>query len=141
MPARALVERFYGELWNQVALSSAPEILHADVSFRGSVGVGARGVREVCDYVTMITTALAGYRCDIQELVVDGERAAAKVKFSGRHVGEFLGFAPTGRQVEWVGAAFFTADAGRLRDIWVLGDLVNLRAQLGEPSDGEDVSG
>ena len=42
---------------------------------------------------------------------------------------------------EWVGAAFFTADAGRLRDIWVLGDLVNLRAQLGEPSDGEDLSG
>jgi hypothetical protein len=30
-----------------------------------------------------------------------------------------------------MGAAFFVAEEGMLRDIWVLGDLVNLRAQLG----------
>ena len=128
---RDLVGRFYDELWNQIALGVAEEILHPEVSFRGSVGLGATGPRAVCDYVTMVTTALSGYRCDVQELVADGDRAAAKVRFSGVHVGEFLGHPPTGCAVEWIGAAFFHAEAGVLRDIWVLGDLLTLRTQLG----------
>jgi predicted ester cyclase len=127
---RDLVGRFYDELWNQVRLEVAPEILHPEVSFRGSVGVGASGPSQVCEYVTMITTALAGYRCDVVELVAEDVRVAAKVRFSGVHEGIFLGFAPTGRRVEWTGAAFFAADRGLLRDIWVLGDLDALRGQL-----------
>lgn len=108
----------------------ADEILHADVTFRGSVGVGATGRREVCDYVVMVTAALSDYRCDIESLIVEGDSAAAKVRFSGHHTGEFLGHVPTDRRVEWVGAAFFSVDENQLRDIWVLGDLETLRAQL-----------
>ena len=134
MAVRELVGRFYDELWNKVRLESAGEILHPSVSFRGSVGQGASGPQEVCGYVTMVTRALSTYRCDVIELVVDGERAAAKVRFSGVHEGIFLGFPPTGRAVEWVGAAFFSADEGLLRNIWVLGDLDSLRVQLGSGS-------
>lgn len=130
MSVRHLVEAFYDSLWNEVDLAIAQEILHSDVVFRGSVGVGARGRQEVCDYVTMVTAALSNYRCDIETLLVDQNRASAKVRFSGVHTGDFLGYPPTGRHVEWIGAAFFTADDDVLRDIWVLGDLVNLRSQL-----------
>lgn len=131
MPVRALVEAFYDQLWNRVDLSIASVILHPDVSFRGSVGVGAVGRAGVCDYVTMVTTALADYRCDVEGLIVEGPSAAAKVLFSGLHRGDFLGYPPTGRRVEWMGAAFFVAQDDMLRDIWVLGDLASLRAQLG----------
>ena len=130
MVVRELVRLFYEKLWNEIDLGMADEILHPDVTFRGSVGIGANGRREVCDYVMMVTTALSGYRCDVESLIAEGDRAAAKVRFSGHHTGKFLGHAPTGRRVEWVGAAFFSADEGRLRDIWVLGDLETLRAQL-----------
>ena len=130
MSTADLVRRFYDELWNEVNLAVATEILDPEVTFQGSVGVGATGPAQVCDYVTMVTTALSGYRCDVEMLVEDGDRAAAKVLFSGIHVGDFLGYAPTGRKVEWRGAAFFTAGNGRLRDIWVLGDLATLRSQL-----------
>lgn len=131
MEIHDLVRLFYGRLWNEVDFAVADELLHADVTFRGSVGVGANGRREVCDYVRMITTALSGYRCDIMSLIVEGDRAAAKVRFSGTHTGDFLGYPPTGRHVEWMGAAFFMAAEHRLRDIWVLGDLETLRARLG----------
>lgn len=130
MGVRDLVRLFYERFWNDIDLGLADEILHPDVTFRGSVGVGARGRREVCEYVRMVTAALSGYRCEIESLIVEGDQAAAKVHFSGFHTGEFLGHAPTGRRVEWVGAAFFTADEKRLRDIWVLGDLETLRSQL-----------
>ena len=125
-----LVRLFYNRFWNEIDLAQAEEILHPDVMFRGSVGMGARGRSEVCDYVRMVTTALSGYRCDVELLIADGDSAAAKVRFSGLHTGDFLGYAPTGRRVEWIGAAFFTVEENQLRDIWVLGDLETLRAQL-----------
>ena len=127
---RRLVERFYADLWNRVDLDSANEILHRDVDFRGSVGLHAHGRDAVCDYVSMVTTALADYRCEIQTLIVQGDQAAARMRFSGVHVGPFLGYQPSGRRVEWQGAAFFTARDGLLNTIWVLGDLDTLRGQL-----------
>ena len=130
MAVRDLVCLFYEKLWNEIDFGIADDILHPDVTFRGSVGVGAAGRQEVCDYVRMVTTALSGYRCDVESLVTEGNRAAARVRFSGLHVGEFLGFPPTGRHVEWIGAAFFIEDEKQLLDIWVLGDLELLRAQL-----------
>ena len=125
-----LVQLFYAKFWNEIDFGIAEEILHPEVAFRGSVGVGATGRQEVCDYVRMVTTALSGYRCEVETLIVEGDRAAARVRFSGLHVGEFLGFPPTGRQVEWIGAAFFVGDENKLREIWVLGDLESLRVQL-----------
>jgi len=50
--------------------------------------------------------------------------------FRGRHVGPFLGYAPTGAEVSWTGAALFRVRHGRIADIWVLGDLNGLLAQL-----------
>lgn len=127
---RDLVFLFYEKLWNEIDFAIADEVLHPDVTFRGSVGVGATGRQEVCDYVRMVTTALSGYRCDVEQIVVEGASAAARVRFSGLHTGDFLGFPPTGRHVEWIGAAFFVGDEDTLRNIWVLGDLDSLRAQL-----------
>ena len=127
---RHLVERFYADLWNRVDLDCADEILHRDVDFRGSVGLHAHGRDAVCEYVSMVTTALAGYRCDIQSLIVHDQQAAARMRFSGVHVGPFLGYPPSGGRVEWHGAAFFTARDGLLDTIWVLGDLDALRDQL-----------
>lgn len=127
---RHLVERFYADLWNRVDLDSADEILHHDVDFRGSVGLHAHGRTAVCEYVSMVTTALADYRCEIQTLIVEEEQAAARMRFSGVHVGPFLGYPPSGRRVEWPGAAFFTARDDLLDTIWVLGDLDALRGQL-----------
>ena len=62
---------------------------------------------------------------------MEERRAFARVRFSGVHVGQLLGYAPTGKRVEWMGAALFTAgEDGRLADLWVLGDVLALTAQL-----------
>lgn len=124
------MRRFYDELWNKRDLNVADEILDAAVTFRGSVGSAHVGRDAVCEYVTTVTTALSGYHGDLQVLVADGNSAAARLTFSGTHVGEFLGRPPTGKVVRWAGAAFFQSNGEALVDIWVLGDLVSLYAQL-----------
>jgi predicted ester cyclase len=127
---RVLVHRFYDELWNDRNLAVADEILVPDVTFRGSLGSVRNGRKELCDYVREVTSALANYRCRIDALVVEERSAAARMTFSGDHVGAFLGRSPTGKSVRWSGAAFFEADDIAIRDIWVLGDLVGLHGQL-----------
>jgi predicted ester cyclase len=78
----------------------------------------------------MVHRALGDYRCVIEELVEEGDKVFARMTFSGIHRGEFLGHPPTHRSVSWTGCALFSFDVDRIRDVWVLGDLKSLEAQL-----------
>lgn len=125
-----LVRRFYAEVWEHGDQRAAEEILHADLVFRGSVGLNKRGIDGFWEYLQMVRAALNDYRCDVLNLVADGRHAAAKMWFYGVHRAEFLGFAATNRVVGWHGAAFFEERDERLAEIWVLGDNDALRAAL-----------
>ena len=129
---RALVESFYGDVWNRRDRVRAAEILAPDLRFRGSLDQEKAGVAGFLDYADSVHAALADYTCTIEALVADGGRAAARVRFEGRHEGPFLGHTPTGRPVIWMGAAFFTFADSRIAEIWVLGDLDGLKRQLKE---------
>ena len=77
-----------------------------------------------------VRTALAHYCCEILECVPEGQQAFAKMRFSGIHLGPFRGHRPSRRPLHWEGAALFRFDAKRIRELWVLGDLVELDAWL-----------
>lgn len=131
MSVGELVRSFYAEIWNRGDLSFVPVLLQDEFTFRGSLGEQRRGHAGFAEYVQMVRGALGDYRCDILDLVAEGTRAFARMRFSGVHRGELLGRAPTGRRVEWAGAALFTVgEDGRLSDLWVLGDVHGLLAQL-----------
>lgn len=125
-----LVERFYHQIWNQRRFDLAPEILHGELEFRGSLGMTRHGIDQFIDYASMVHAALAGYQCHIQDVIDQPGRVAAQMLFVGRHVGPFLGVEATNRQVQWAGAAFFTIEGERIRRLWVLGDVDGLKAQL-----------
>ena len=124
------VRRFYEDIWNRVDLTAIPDVLTPDVTFRGSLGPELTGPEELADYVREVTTALGGYRCEIEAVVAEADRVAARMAFSGVHRGRLLGVPATGRRVSWAGAAFFAFADGRIADLWVLGDLDSLRRQL-----------
>ena len=77
-----------------------------------------------------IHRALGDYVCIIEDLVVADNRAAARILFKGIHQNEFFGVAASGREIAWAGAAFFTTDRGRIIELWVLGDVDSVKAQL-----------
>jgi predicted ester cyclase len=124
------VRRFYEILWNNYDLDSMPMILHEDLSFWGSLGDIKRGYHGFAEYVDKLYKALGEYRCTIEQLVSEDARVFAKMKFSGIHRGELMGYGPTGKRVTWAGAALFTFKDARIRDIWVLGDLKGIEEQL-----------
>lgn len=130
MSTPALVDAFYRRIWNAGELDAASSLLTDAFVFRGSLGNELQGREAFLDYVRTVRTALGDYRCDILDCVTEGDRAFARMRFSGRHVGVFRGFAPTGKPVEWAGAALFRFEDFRIAELWVLGDLAGLDAML-----------
>ena len=133
--SRALVERFYGDIWNRQDFSVAEKILKPDFRFRGSLGSETIGIPAFLAYVESVHAALEGYRCIIEELVADNDHASARMTFAGRHRAPLLGVAATGRNLSWAGAAFFTVAQDRITSLWVLGDIEGLKRQLGTAGD------
>ncbi len=125
-----LVRRFYDELWNRADEAVAREILDPDFAFRGSLGPQRRGPDGFIEYLRAVRVALEGFVCIVDDLIVEENRAAARMTFRGTHRGSLFGAAPTGRTITWSGAAFFTIRSGHIAELWVLGDVDAVRQQL-----------
>jgi predicted ester cyclase len=111
-----LVRRFYAAVWNRWDDTAVNELLHERDGFRS--------------YRDKIRTAFPDFHNEIVDLVTSGDRAAARLCYSGHQQGEVLGVAATGVRVVYEGAAFFTPRDGQLAEVWVLGDVDGLRHQL-----------
>lgn len=128
---KILVERFYYEVWNQADEAVAHQILHPNFRFRASLGPEKRGPDGFIAYMRSIHAALANYTCTIEDLVVSGDRAAARMTFQGLHQGRFFDVEPTGKEIRWAGAAFFKISTDQIAELWVLGDIDSVKQQLG----------
>lgn len=126
-----VVRAFYADLWEKGDLARLPTLMHEDVAFQGTFGQTMHGQEAFAAYVRSVRHAFSTYRCEVVDLLSDGDRVATRVRFSGRHdAGPFLDFAPSGRELAWEGVGFFTLDAGRIRHLWVMGDMLGLLGQL-----------
>ena len=132
MSTPKLVEQFYDRIWNAGDLNAASDLLADDFAFRGSLGTELSGHNAFKEYVRSVRDSLSEYQCEILTCVAEGERAFAKMRFSGRHTASFRGYEPTGKPVHWLGAALFRFKGDRIAEVWVLGDLGGLDALLKE---------
>jgi steroid delta-isomerase-like uncharacterized protein len=128
---KVLVERFYEDVWNNADEAAAHEILSPDFVFRGSLGTEKNGVAGFLDYTHAIHTTFRNFHCSIQELVIDDNRVAARMLFSGMHQARIYGVPPTGEIVSWAGAAFFETGGRQINKLWVLGDIDSVKSQIG----------
>lgn len=129
-PQKQVVHLFYKQMWDHADKSLIPSIFHEDFTFRGSLGPVLVGHAEFAGYVDLVTGALRDYTSDILELIEEGDKVSGKIRFHGLHRAPLFGFAPTGRHVAWLGAPIFTFEGPKVRDLWVLGDVHGLIAQL-----------
>jgi predicted ester cyclase len=127
---KELVRIFYKEMWDHADKTLIPRIFHPDFTFRGSLGPVLVGHDQFAGYVDFVTAALGDYTTDILQLVEEGDKVFGKVRFHGVHRGELLGYPASGRLVSWHGTPIFTFEAGKVRDLWVLGDLHGLIDRL-----------
>ncbi|MBF6559209.1 MAG: ester cyclase [Candidatus Binataceae bacterium] len=129
-----LIHRFYHEMWNRFDKSILPELLTEDVRFRGSLGQNKTGYGELSDYVEFIQQVFPDFSNEIEEIISEGDKAFARLTYRGTHSADLFGIAPTGRTIQYAGAAVFRFRGDRIAEIWVLGDIWNLVSQLKDPT-------
>lgn len=127
---RRLVRRFYDQFWNSRNFGAAERIMGPHAVIRGTLGTTAEGPRGLERYAEQFIDAFEDLRMEIQEVIVDRDRAAARIAWTGRHVGEALGCPASGHTVRHECVAWFRTAHGRIVEVTVHGDLSALRRQL-----------
>ncbi|MDD3342281.1 MAG: ester cyclase [Sulfurospirillaceae bacterium] len=127
---RQIIEEYYDVLWNEKKLDQANRFLHSAISFRGSLGMRVEGINGFNDYAKMLFSAFPNLYHVIEDVVVEGDKAAVRVVYTGTHSGRLFGFEPTGNRIRYSGASFFKFENDKIVDAWVLGDLNALYGQL-----------
>ncbi len=127
----AVIERFYRDVWNSWNLDAADEILSENVRFRGSLGSALEGIEDFKNYVRTVRRAFPDWHNRVDEVISSGDKVVTRVSWSGTHRGELLGVEPTGKRVEYVGAAIFGLSDGKIESGWVVGDTQELWKALG----------
>jgi steroid delta-isomerase-like uncharacterized protein len=127
---KALVRRFYEEMWNRWEFALADELLGEQIAFRGSLGMIVHGRDGFKEYMGMVRGAFPDFHNWIEDLIAESDKVVARLTYSGTHEGEILGIAGTGRRISYDGVAIFECAGGRIVHGWVLGDMHALMQQL-----------
>jgi steroid delta-isomerase-like uncharacterized protein len=124
--------RYYEEIWNQGRLEVCDELIAPDYVNQSAplpgLPPGPEGLKQI---VAAVRRAFPDLHYTIEDLVLGGEKAALRVTMRGTHRGEFLGAAPTGRQVEVQEIQIEHLHDDRIVAHWHLIDELGLRRQLG----------
>lgn len=129
-PRKEVVRVFYKELWDHADKSLIPRLFHPGFTFRGSLGPVLVGHDAFAGYVDSVTATFGDYTTDIILMIEEGPRIAGKMRFHGYHRRTLFGVEPSGRHVWWTGMPIFTFEDGRIRDLYVLGDIHALIARM-----------
>ena len=118
--------RRYIECLNQRQIDQLDEFVHETIRYNG-----APMSRDDWKAGPILATveAMPDFRWTISEIVVAGERVAARLTDTGTLAREWLGL-PTGRSVAFTEMVFYTFTDGRMSEIWSLFDQAGMKAQL-----------
>src|SRR5215210_8300890 len=104
---KAVVRREQEELWNHTGdLDAAEELIAAGQAEAAKQGAAnfRRGFPDV------IST--------IEDLIAEGDKVVARWRSRATHQGDYMGIAPTGKEVEFTGISFYRIEGGKIAQSW-----------------------
>jgi steroid delta-isomerase-like uncharacterized protein len=131
MVAAASMRRFFetvnsGEIDGLIELLSDDFVEHEQMP---GMPTGREATRQL---FKMIVAAFPNMNWDPEDILVDGDKAVARTRFSGTNDGEFMGMPATGKSVsvQVIDVVRFDDD-GLAREHWGVFDMLGLMTQLG----------
>ncbi|MBB72119.1 MAG: ester cyclase [Legionellales bacterium] len=64
--------------------------------------------------------------------IVDGDKVVSRWTAKGKHDGEFMGIAPTHRDVYYTGATFYELQDGKIIHYWAFVDMECIKRQISD---------
>ena len=126
---KELVRRFYREAIRERDPGACERLLSADFVHNGEPR-GRAGQRQAVEY---FLAAFPDLEHAIELILGEDDLVAAHQRWAGTHGGEFGGFEPTGRRVEFTSTAILRVRDGLLAEAWDEVDMAAIARQLGSP--------
>ena len=131
---KALVSRFYEEVWNKGNLEAADGIFAEDYVRHdlrpGNAPAGPEGQKLVAG---MFRAAFPDVHLGVEFMIAEAGMVVARWTIQGTHRGAWGGIPPTGKRVSFTGVNIFRITEGKVVEIWNHRDDLGLMEQLGAP--------
>src|SRR5215471_1485153 len=131
---KAVVRRWFDEVWNQGRAAAIPEMFAADGIAHGlseDVNNPLRGPEGFLPFHSQFREAFPNIEVVVEDQVAEGELVATRCSVRGKHTGHSLGFAATHAPVEFTGMTITRIREGKFVEAWNNFDFMKMYKQLG----------
>jgi steroid delta-isomerase-like uncharacterized protein len=131
---KALVHRWFEEVWNKGHADAIDEMLAEDGIVHGlsdDVNKPMRGTRDFRPFHTQFRGAFPGIYVVVEDTIAEGDKVAARCSVRGKHSGAHLGFAPSNATVEFTGMVIVRIKDGKIVEGWNNFDFMQMYRQIG----------
>ena len=131
---KALIRRFYEEVWGKGNFDVAEEVFAADYVRHdlrpGNPLPGPAGQKRIA---ADFRTAFPDLRMTVDLMVAEGDMVVARWTTEGANIGPWGSVPPTGKHVKFCGVNIFRVENGKIVEIWNHRDDLGVMQQLGAP--------
>jgi len=128
--SKTVPRRVLTEVFSQGKTGLIDEIFHNDFTSHTTSGK-VKGTEGMKTTISMNRGAFKDPRFTIEDQVAEGDKVATRYTWSGTHIGEFMGAAPTGKQVTFTGIVIYRIADGKVIESWDQFDALGMMQQLG----------
>ena len=131
---KALIQRWFEEVWNQGKSDVIDELCAEDAVIHGLVdgsGQPVSGRQAFHEFHNQFRGAFSDLYISIDDVVCEGDRVVARCSVRGKHTGESLGFAATYAPIQIEGIAIVRIRNGQIAEAWNQFDFLEMNKQLG----------
>lgn len=89
------------------------------------------GRAEYKQTIERLRTAFPDLTLTVEDNIAEGDKVVSRVIFRGTHEGDFQGFDPTGRSVQFETIVINRFENEELAEAWVQADVLGVMQQLG----------
>jgi steroid delta-isomerase-like uncharacterized protein len=128
--SKAKVRRFIEEAWNRGNMTVIDELVARDYVLHEPADdvESPQGIREM---IERFRAAFPDLHCVVEDQAGEGELVATRWTLSATHQGEWMGIAPTGKQIVMEGIVIHRFVGGTMAEGWDRWDRLGFMEQLG----------
>jgi predicted ester cyclase len=86
---------------------------------------------QLAQHIAVMEAAFPRYEITAEDILAEDDRVAVRAIFRGTHGGEFMGIAPTQRQVSLPFIIIYRVGGEKIVEHWISVDMLSLMQQLG----------
>ena len=131
---KALVQRWFNEVWNKGRVEAIDEMLAADGVAHGLTEDAENPMKGPADFKPFHETfrgAFPDIEVIVEDMIAEGDKVAARCAVRGKHSGEHLGVAASNAPVDFTGVAIVRIKDGKIIEAWNNFDFMKMNKQIG----------